>query len=288
MVFALDKIIQSGKADRVSAIRNLYIGEEYVIATQLKATYVLKAVHRVMKHLYNITKLDITITYSPSRRSVRTFSVAVAILPNLTELTLMDYPDNVPAIIEPIGHQLKLLDLRSNVQPKLDVINQCRKLRVLRITVLSLGSTSPYFLHFQSYGSDLQEEFIPFQYLQELHLIRIFDVHFKPALITSLIASPALQDVKLVSIPIVTDHVVRAALNHINQDGEQLAFTSLRRLELERHTIYTNYLIDIVSHDRVPLEVLVLNKCTKHVEVTLGRFAVKTIYDKNFEYYSCY
>ena len=109
-----------------------------------------------------------------------------------------------------------------------------------------------------------------------------------PFLNKSLIASPVLQDLKLVSIPIFTDDIVKAAFNHMNQDGEQLAFTSLRRLEIEDRFFYTDYLIDIVSHERVPLEVLALINCQKEVEVNQRGFTVKTTYDKDYEYYSCY
>ena len=290
MVSALAQIIQKGRADRVSAIRNLYYSMEYPVQCHYSDTYDFKLLHMVMNNLYNITMLDITIPTWPSEMSLTAFSVTVSNMTNLTELTMTEQLCKLLPIIEAIGHQLKLLDWSCLSYPSLEVISQCRKLRVLRLTVLSLGlgCAFRYFSQYPSYGSDLQEEFTAFQHLQELHLNKLLDTNFKSALIKSLIASPVLRDLKLVLIPIVTDHIVKAAVNHINQDGEQLAFTSLRRLELEYHTFHTNYLMDIVSHDRVPLEVLVLNKCSKIVELNLGRFTVKTICDKDTEYYSCY
>ena len=287
MVFALEQIIQNGRADSVSAIRNLYIGEKVLCQNQFSATYVLKSVQRVMNHLHNITKLDITIPSGHSKMSLKTFSATVSNLTNLTELTLKDYRGNVLPIIEAIGHQLNLLDLSCHSYPRLDVIDQCRELRVLRITVLYLGSTSPYYLQSQSYGSDLQEEFIAFQHLQELYLNGLNAFHFEPTLIKSLIASPVLQELKLKSTHIITEDILKAVFNHINQDREQLAFTSLRKLEFERYDNIKKYMyfIDTVSHERVPLEILVFNKCSKNIEMTRRRFAVQTVYDDEYDFY---
>ena len=269
MVLALEKIIQDGKADRVSAIRNLYI------ATYM---YVLESVQKVMNHLYNITKLDITIPPGPSTMSLTAFSVTVSNMTNLTELTLNVYFHNVLPILKTIGHQLKLLDLNCLTLPSLDVIGQCRKLRVLRIKVLGKNAISG-IRNFQRYDNDLQEEFTAFQYLQELNLDKLTYFHFKSALIKSLFASPVLRDLTLMAIPIVTDKIIRAVFNHINQDGEQLAFTSLRRLELKHFSNITNYLINVVSHERVPLEVLILYNCSQTVNVTPGLFTVEIIDD---------
>ena len=276
MALALGKIIQDGKADSVSAIRNLYIGEEYIIQNQFSATYNLESVQKMMNHLYNITKLDITIMDGISIISLTAFSATVSNMTNLTELTWNRYFHNVYPILKAIGHQLNLLDLSCLTLPSLDVIGQCRKLRVLRLKVLGknirLGDS-------QRYDNDLQEEFTAFQHLQELNLDKLTYFHFKSALIKSLIASPVLRDLKLVSIPFVTDKIIRPAFNHINQDGEQLAFTSLRRLQLKHYSNITNYLINVVSHERVPLEVLILYNCSQTVKVPPGLFTVETIDD---------
>ena len=269
MVLALEKIIQDGRVDRVSAIRNLYI------TTYM---YVLESVQKVMNHLYNITKLDITIPPGPCKMSLTAFSVTVSNMTNLTELTLNVYFHNVLPILGTIGHQLKLLDLNCLTLPSLDVIGQCRKLRVLRIKVLGNNAISG-IRNYQRYDNDLQEEFTAFQYLQELHLYKLSYIHFKSALIKSLIASPVLRDLTLMAIPFITDKIVRAVFNHINQEGEQLAFTSLCRLELKYYSNITNYLINVVSHERVPLEVLVLYNCSQTVKATPGLFAVETIHD---------
>ena len=278
MVLALEKIIQDGRADSVSALRNLYIGEEYIIQNQFSATYDLESVQRVINHLNNITKLDITIIYRTSKVSLGAFSTTVSNMTNLTELTLNRYFHDVVPILEAIGHQLNLLDLSCLAYPSLDVIDQCRKLRVLRIKILGIN-TRLGILNFQRYDNDLQEEFTAFQHLEELHLDKLSDIHFKSALIGSLFASPVLRDLTLVSIPFVTDKFMRPVFNHINQDGEQLAFTSLCRLELKYYTNMTNYifLINVVSHERVPLEVLVLYNCSQTSIVPPGLFAVETI-----------
>ena len=276
MAFALEKIIQDGKADRVSAIRNLYIGKRYLIPSQCNATYDLESVQRVINHLSHITKLDITIMGRSSKMSLTAFSVTVSNMTNLTELTLKDCHCNVLPILEAIGHQLKLLDLDCLTLPSLDVIDQCRKLRVLRIKVLRLESG---IRNYQRYENGLQEEFTAFQHLQELNLDKLSDIHFKSALVKSLIASPVLRDLTLMAIPFVTDKIIKAVFNHINQEGEQLAFTSLRRLELKHYFNITNYLINVVSHERVPLEVLVLYNCSQTVKVAPGLFTVETIDD---------
>ena len=289
MVFALEQIIQKGRAHRVSAIRYLYISKKYSNQHNFTDFQISELIHTVLSHLCNITKLDIAIPSCRFISSLTSFLVIDSNTTNLTELTLKSYNEYVPLIIKCISHQLKLLDLSDDNFPALEVIDQCRKLLVLRLTHL------PSFAFSQApqlppqdrdFFRDLQEDFTPFQHLQELHLTRLDFFHFKAALFKSLIASPVLQDLKLVSIPMFTDHIVRAAFNHINQDGKQLAFTSLRRLEIEHHYFRTNYLIDIVSHERVPLEVLVLINCQK--EVNQSGFIVKTTYDKDYEYYSCY
>ena len=288
MVYALEQIIRRGRSDRVSALRNLYISKKYSIQYNFTDFQVSELVHTVLSHLCNINKLDIAI---PSCHFVPSLTSCLDTVSctKLTELTLTSYDNYVPLIIKSISHQLKLLNLSDDDFPALEVIDQCKKLRVLRLTHLPWNSQAPYLPpEDRDFFRDLQEDFTPLQHLQELHLIGLNFFHFKPALITSLIASPVLQDLKLVSIHFVTDYIVKAAINHVTQDGEQLAFTSLRRLEIEHHYFRTNYLIDIVSHDRVPLEVLVLIKCQKKLEGNLGRFAVKTIYDNGLEYYSSY
>ena len=289
MVFALEQIIQTGRADRVSAIRNLYISKKYSIQYNITDFQVSELVHTVLSHLCNITRLDIAIPSCRLKSSLASFLVIDSNTTNLTELTLKSYNEYVPLIIKSISHQLKLLDLSDDDFPELEVIDQCRKLLVLRLTHLPWSSQAPQLPpHDRDFFRDLQEDFTPFQHLQELHLIGLHFIHFKPAFFKSLIASPVLQDLNLVSIPMFTDHIVKAACNHMNQDGEQLAFTSLRRLEIEDRFFYTDYLIDIVSHERVPLEVLVLTNCQKEVEVNQRGFTVKTTYDKDYEYYSCY
>ena len=262
MVFALVDIIQDGRADRVSAIRNLYIGTTNF--GNFGVRDFLKFVPIVMKHLNNITNLDITIAFNHYKESITTFYVALSNLTQLTELTLKNHTNDTVhllPIIEANGHQLELLNCSCRNFTNLDVIGQCRKLRVLRIKV-RISNTSN--MNGKSYGSDLQEAFTPFYHLQKLHLVSISDAHLNSVLLNSLIASPVLQELKLVSTSIVTDHILKAAFNYLNEDGEQLAFTSLRYLELEHLYIDdTDYFINIVTHERAPLEVLAFNEKAK-------------------------
>ena len=285
MVFALIDIIQDGRADRVSAIRTLCIDELYH-TDNISVKDGLKLAPTVMRHLNNITNLDIRIRFNHSKKSLTTFYVTLSNITQLTELTLTNHTNDTVhllPIIEAIGHQLKLLDCSCNNFTSLDVLGQCRKLRVLRIKV---GNSNTSNMNNQSYGSDLQEVFTPFYHLQELHLKNITCDHLNSALLKSLIASPVLQELQLEWTNIVTDHILKAAFNHVNERGEQLAFTSLRRLELKHSFIVDiDYFINIVTHERVPLEVLAVNEEAKISKITrrnLERFDIKII---DLDYY---
>ena len=259
MVVALEKIIQDGRADNVSALRNLYIGANSLSTFGVRD--VLKSAQMVLSHLNNIRIVDITIPSAPRLESLTNFYATVSGMTQLTELTCLGLVNNDHTIIPMIkatGHQLKLLDLNCENCPSLDVIDQCRELRVLRITVLGLDLSS---MNDQSYGSDLDEEFTPFKHLRELYLYGVNRSHFKPTLFKSLVASPLLQDLTLQWLPIFTDDIVEATFFHINEDEEQLAFTSLRKLELYVCNAITNYLEGLVTHERVPLEFLTIIKC---------------------------
>ena len=255
VVLALEKIIQDGRADRVSAVRNVYIGGRNL--GTLDETDLLKSAQMVIKHLNNITMLDIIVPGNYCKESLKNLSVTVCTMSHLTELTWLDYSgtDTIMSILEAVGHQLRLLHLYCYVYFGLDVIDQCRKLRVLRIDNGTFKKDDP------SYGSDLLEQFTPFQHLQELDLAGLDHSHFKPALFKSLIASPVLRDLKLQWIPIFTDDIVKAAFSHVNEDEEQLTFTSLRKLVLWKCDFITKYLEVFVTHERVPLELLRVKEC---------------------------
>ena len=242
MFLALEKIILDGRADRVSAISKLYLNER-----NLYRVFALRKSFRwsmVTKHLNNITILESIVPVNSGEESLKNLSVTVCTMNHLTELTWREYSrtDTIISILEAVGHQLRLLDLCCKIDFGLDMIDQCRKLRVLRIDNRTWNQD-------ESYDSDLLEQFTPFQHLQELHLTRIDRSHYKPALLKSLIASPVLLDLKLVRIPIFTDDIVEAACSHVNHDGEQLAFTSLRKLKLYGCQNKTNYLLNVVSHN---------------------------------------
>ena len=260
MVFVLKQIIQDDNVDRVSAIRNLYICSKFFC--KFRVSDVLKTAQMVMNHLKNIMMLDLSLPRVLCEESFPTFSVTVSSMTQLTKLTWRDLSNcdiTIIPIITATGHQLILLDLCCQTYSRLDVIDQCRKLRVLRITATYLDESE---MTDQSYGSDLQEPITPFHHLQELHLNGLNISHFKPALFKSLIASPDLRDLRLMRIPNFTDHIVKSAFSYINDEGEQLAFTSLRKLELQDcHTI-TNYLENLVTHERVPLEILTIESCS--------------------------
>ena len=255
VVFALEKIIQDGRADRIAAMRNVYIRGRNL--GKFGDPDVLKSAQVVIKHLKNITILDIIVPFYPFEESLTTFPVTVSVMNHLTELTWKEFSCTgtiITPILEAVGHQLRLLDLRCNNYFWLDMIDQCKKLRVLRIANETYNQN-------ESYSSDLHEQFTPFQYLQELHLIKLNYSHLKPALLKSLIASPVLRDLRLVRIPNFTDDIVKAAFSHVNHRGEQLAFTSLRKLKLWKCDFISEYLEKLVTYDGVPLELLSVEEC---------------------------
>ena len=264
MVLALEKIIQNGRADRVSAIRNLYIrgrnlGDPNAVIRNLGTldeTAVLKSAQMVIKHLNNIMILNIIVPRNYCEESLKNLAVAVCTMNHLTELTWQEYSrtDTIISILEAVGHQLRLLDLCCYIYFGLDVIDQCRKLRVLRIANTTWNND-------ESHDSDLLEQFTPFQHLQELHLTALNKSHLKPALLKSLIASPVLRDLKLVRIPIFTDDIVEAAFNHVNHLGEKLAFTSLRKLVLWICDFITKFFEKLVTREGGPLELLSVRRC---------------------------
>ena len=226
VVFALEKIIQDGRTDRIAAMRNVYIRGRNL--GKFGDPDVLKSAQVVIKHLKNITILDIIVPFYPFKESLTTFPVTVSVMNHLTELTWKEFSCTgtiIIPILEAVGHQLRLLDLRCNNYFWLDMIDQCRKLHVLRID-------NETWIKNKSYNSDLHEQFTPFQHLQELHLIKLNNSHLKPALLKSLIASPVLRDLKLVSIPIFTDDIVEAAFSHVNHRGGIYIATYIKIMEM--------------------------------------------------------
>ena len=281
VVYALQKIIQDGRADKVSSLRTLYIGDETCLEFRVTSVHVQgvrnnhgfvvtdvsKAANVVINHLINITKLTITLQSDPCTKILTNLSLTVPTMNHLTELTVKEFShtNTIVLIIEALGHQLRLLDLLVRDYFSLGVIDQCRELRVLRLAnSITIGPHSR--ITDRRYGIDLQEEFTPFQYLQVLCLSKLNRSHFKPTLLKSLIASLVLQDLKLVSVPIFTDNIVKATFTHVNEEGKQLAFTSLRKLILKNCHAITNYLENVVTHERVPLEMLTIERCSALTE----------------------
>ena len=76
-----------------------------------------------------------------------------------------------------------------------------------------------------------------------------------------MITSPVLQTLMLDQVPGFTDHVVQAALEHTNSQGEQLAFTSLTKLTLIECPYITNDVEDLVTLSKVPLTTLCIMRC---------------------------
>ena len=282
MVLALEQIIKDGQTERVSALRNLYVytGDEL----DCEFDRVVKSAQMVMKHLGNITKLDITENSMACNENLTGLYKLVSKLTFVTDMTIEYYSKDIHDIVntlKAVRHQLRLLDLCCPTASPCnelcsisDAVNQCRELRVLRLNLKHHAMIDLLSLH-QDYGNDLMEEFTPFCYLHKLHLEGMLQSDFKSALCKSLIASPLLQNLRLVSMPNLTDHVIRAAFNHINDEGEQLAFRSLRTLSLSCCNYVTNYLESVVTDEKVPLESLDVTNCCNVTDMhlwDLGRF----------------
>ena len=256
MADALQKIIQDGKTSHLPSLRNLFVDAEGTgRAGRVRR---LQSADFVMSHLNNITKLHIDRASPLVRKTVAQFPPSVSKLRYLTELTAKNFPDikyDIAPTIKEVGHQLRLLDLycSSNLDHQSidEVIDQCRSLRVLR---LKFHSIKGYRSKRDNYGHDLTDIFTSFQHLEELQLERLTQCHLNPVLFTSLIASPVLHKLTLIYVSNFTDHVIRAAFNHRNVEGQKDAFTSLRKMTVDDPTSVSDFAKHILSHDKVPLE----------------------------------
>ena len=269
MVVALENIIRSKYHHRVSALRNLYVegnGRWEPNAVKLKTSAV------VLKHLRNITTLDIREDYSDDTKALASIIVSVPKLLYLTNLTLHNFhgcEDLLEAAVKYLGHQFRLLDLISfynKVYPFGEIFDRCRKIRVLRFRVQGDNYWSPFLGNILTdYGSKLSEEvFTPFPNLQELIIDNISLHNLKPAMFASLITSPALQHLELRRVSTFTDHVLEAALNYTDNEGEQLTFTSLRTFRMEYcNHISSKFLYRITDAKKVPLKSLDIQWCEK-------------------------
>ena len=292
MVHALEKIINDGRGDAVASLRNLYIGGEELFCEDADNDE-LECAALVMKHLPHICKVEIDGNIPDSETSA-TFTASLSKLTGLTELTLMNFPD-FEHVISPVGlavgHQLTTLDLdcryADDFFPLTDIISKCTELRVLR---LRLEDSS--FAVFddavdgntQHYGRDLQEQFTPFQHLQELYLEGLIQLHLSSKVFKSLISSPVLHDITFLCVPNFTDHVVKSAFKRTNNQGQRLAFTSLRKMRLKHCNFVTNYIRHLVTKKSVPLEHLAITKCpkiTKQDSWKLARFELDVCNDSN-------
>ena len=261
MVLALEQIIKDGETKRVFALRNLYIDGKVI----RDFDRVVKSAQVVMNHLGNITEIYIYGLYTRMER-LWGLNESLSKVTCLTQLTIKyckQYTDDIVPIIKAVSHQLKLIDLcglrDADFSNIFDAINQCRELHTLRVKPI-FGRHDPGSGYDNS-GNDQAEIVTPFSYLQELSLEGFDHSYLKPALCKSLIASPLLQELTLIDVSSLTDHVLRAAFNHSNDEGEQLAFTSLRKIKLVKCHSITNYLESVVTAVKIPLESLELSQC---------------------------
>ena len=283
MVVALERIIRDGKAGGVTNLRNLYISEKGTYSCKIDH---LKSAEFVMEHFSNITKFEMDRCSSRCKVNLATFptSKTVSKLKCLTNLAMWEstdfYNDIVP-VIKTVGYQLQVLDLDCTSQDNFHVVGdsimQCKDIRVLRLKLkdasfYSVFSSKYSFKDTEDYGSEieeLKEDYILFPSLQELHLEGFIQAHLKPSLFASLLASPVLEELTLVDVANFTDYIAKAVLNHVTEEGEQLALTSLHKLVLEDCKFITSYLEKIVTHERVPLKYLEIINCCNVTELSL-------------------
>ena len=287
MALALENIIQSGNLHKVSALCNLYIEDNGL--WELDAAVGLRSGAVVLNHLQNITTLDIRGRNNSDFEAVASLIEFVDKLLFLTNLTLHNFRDCellLAVAVKSLGHQFRLLDLafKSHNQHNLDdnlsypvgdLIEQCREIRVLRLrfpchfseerlTFLSsmYNEYPKYNYNTDDYGSKLSvEEITPFPYLQELTMIGVFQSNLKPAIFAALITSPALQHLRLTNVSNFTDHVLEAAWNYTNQEGDQLTFTSLRTVRLASCSFISSPFLNCITDEKVPLEFIEVHDC---------------------------
>ena len=288
MVLALEQIIKDGETEKVSALCNLYIGDELDEDFDL----VVKSAQVVLNHLGNITKLDLFERCNTCNQDLRSLHKSFSRLTCLTHLTITYYSRHTHVIVpiaKAVGHQLKLLDICcwfiEDEYRISNAINQCRELRILRIKIRR-SNEDELEPCYEDYGCDPTEELTPFCYLHELHLEFLMQSCLKPALCKSLFASPLLQEVTLLDVANFTDHVLKDAFNHTNHRGEQLAFTSLRKLTVHSCDFISDLLGSVVTDERVPLEYLRVTECCKVTEMEfwfLGRFQMDVVVDQDYD-----
>ena len=285
MVPALEQIIKDGKSEAVSALRNLYIDD----GVYSEFDRVLKSAQVVMNHLGNITKLDITESNNTCNDKSTGLQESISKLTCLTHLNLMyfsSYTHVIVPTIRAVGHHLRVLDVSCDFFHDLydigDAIDQCRELRILRVSLQGWNKDHKMDSVCENYGNDLMEEFTPFCYLHEMLFEGLNQSYLKSTLFKSLIASPRLQELRLVDVPNLTDHVLKAAFNHTNDEGEQLAFTSLRKLSVVSCDLVTNYLESVVTDEKIPLDSLEVLGCCNVTDVdlwNLERFEMNVVHD---------
>ena len=283
MVVALEKIIRDGKADRVTTLRNLYISGKGIYSGKMD---LLKSAEVVMDHFTNITKFEMDRSSSRCMVDLAAFPTCTSVsklkcLTNLKMWKCTDFNNDIVPVIKTVGYQLQVLDLDCTSEDNFHVIGdsilQCKDIRVLRLRLQYAsfynGHLNKYcFNDNEDYGSEIEqqrEDYILFPSLQELHLEGFIQAHLKPLLFASLLASPVLEELTLVDVANFTDYIAKAVLNHVTEEEEQLALTSLQKLVLTDCEFITNYLEKIVTHERVPLEYLEVNRCHKVTEISL-------------------
>ena len=277
MIVALQKTIKDEKADMITNhLRNIYIGKQcFQHAEDGLANVDLSDLQTLIRR-FQITKIKVTADLNMDKSSA-SFIRSISKLKHLTELRLAHVEDwGLFMILKSVGHQLEILDIHcdaldDHIYPWSDAIDQCRELRVLRLQL----KTSIFLPSNRNYGNNLQEKYTSFQKLQELHLVGFEQSYVYSVVFKSMITSPVLRTVILDQVSGLTDHVLQAALEHTNSQGEQLAFTSLTKLTLIECPYITNYVEDLVTLGKVPLTTLCIKRCANvdgMFSWNLGRF----------------
>ena len=260
MIVALQKIIEDEKADMlINSLQNIFIGKQ---CFQHAEDDLVNVDLQTLIRRFQITKIKVAADLNMDKSSA-SFIRSICKLRHLTELRLAHVEDwGLFMILKSVGHQLEILDIHcdaldDHIYPWSDAIDQCRELRVLRLQI----RTSIFLPSNRNYGNNVHEKYTPFQKLQELHLVGFEQSYISSVVFKSMITSPVLQTLMLDQVPGFTDHVVQAALEHTNSQGEQLAFTSLTKLTLIACPYITDYVEDLVTLSKVPLTTLCIRRC---------------------------
>ena len=271
MLLAMNEVLRKNRKQEFKSLSNIFMDDEDSLYEHMPINYgaIIHAI-KSMRHL-PITIVRMHLHFADDDKL--NFGDHLSKLNNLTELRLEafnSYARSVSPVINQLGHQLTVIDLKhEDLFEDYDLISEiplkCKNVRILR---LNFGDdmyfTKDYDLvngNVKTYGHNLEEKIQPFINLEVLELSGFLQYCVPSNVFKSMLASPGLKSVNFCLVPNLTDHVIKSVLNHKDENGHALAFTSLKHMKLKRCNFVTNTLKTLVCSEKVPLESLSINNC---------------------------